>query len=189
MTTENWERMTEAFAGARRPADERETFLHEACAGDPELRTEVQALLAVHEQAVRENFLEPEDPMVGQRIGPYNILKLLPEGGMGKVYLAVQDDPGMQVAIKIIKPGMDTEQIIRQFRHEGQLHAAVGRHPNIAGVMNAGATDDGRPYFVMEYVKGQRIDHYCDTHKLTIRDRIMLFSSVLDSVQQSPLKR
>lgn len=176
--------MTEAFAGARqRVADERKTYLHEVCAGDPDLRTEVHALLAAHEQAERENFLEPEDPiepedpMVGQRIGPYTILKLLPRGGMGKVYLAVQDDPHMHVAIKIVKPGMDTEQIIRQFKHETQLHAAVSRHSNIARVMNAGATDDGRPYFVIEYVVGKRIDHYCDTRKLTIRDRIVLFRS------------
>ncbi len=151
MTDENWERMTEAFEGARqRVADERESYLHEVCAGDPELGTEVQALLAAHEQAERENFLESEDPIVGQQIGDYRVENLLAAGGMGKVYLAVRDYPYMRVAIKIVKPGMDTEQIIRQFRHETQLHAAVCRHANIAGVLDAGVTDDGRPYFVME---------------------------------------
>ena len=187
MTSENWERITEAFAGAlQRDADEREPYLDEVCSGDPEFRTEVQALLAVHEQAERENFLELNDSRDGQTIGPYRIEKLLGGGGQGDVYLAVRVEPFYRrVAIKFVKPAMDTEVILRRFKSEMQIYAALGEYSNIASLMDAGATEDGRPYFVMEYVEGERIDHYCDTSKLNIRDRIMLFRSVLDAVQHA----
>ncbi len=187
MTTENWERMTEAFAGARqRVADKRETYLHAVCAGDPDLRTEVQALLAAHEQAERENFLELNDSMVGQKIGCYRVEKLLNGGGQGDVYLAVRVEPFYKrVAIKFIKPAIDIEAILRRFKSEMQIHAALSEYPNIAGLMDAGATEDGHPYFVMEYVEGERIDRYCDNRKLSIRDRVMLFRSVLAAVQHA----
>jgi len=109
-----------------------------------------------------------------ERIGRYRILQKIGEGGMGEVYLAEQDDPRRKVALKIIKWGMDTKQVIARFEAERQALALMD-HPNIAKVFDAAATDQGRPYFVMEYVKGVPITEHCDTHRLTTKERLEIF--------------
>ncbi len=142
----------------------RVAFLDDACAGNPSLRGEVEMLLKAHEKAGR--FLQGQPaglcPTVdqpiaekpGTQIGPYKLLQQIGEGGMGVVYLAEQQEPvARRVALKIIKPGMDTQQVIARFEAERQALAMMD-HPNIAKVFDAGTTDSGRPYFVMELVNG-----------------------------------
>ena len=194
MRPERWNQISDLFAAtvARHPSD-RATYLDRACALDSALRKVVEELLAGNEHADRERFLEEPTPwnegarnldtMHGRRIGPYEIDRFLGGGGMGDVYLAVRVEPfRRRVAIKLIKPGMNTEEILGRFKSEMQIHAALSEHPNIAGLLDAGSTEDGQQFFVMEYVDGQRIDEYCDTRKLSIRDRVILFRAVLSGV-------
>ena len=125
---------------------------------------------------------------IGQWIGPYRLVHILGEGGMGIVYLAEQQQPiRRQVALKVIKPGMDSKRIIARFEAERQTLALLD-HPNIAHVHQAGTTEAGRPYFVMEYVKGLPITEFCDHHKLTIKDRLGLFLQVCQAVQHAHQK-
>ena len=145
--------------------DDRRTYLDEACRGDAQLRGEVEGLIAAGEQAG--SFLESPPPGVtaaadstplreqpGAVIGPYKLLEQIGEGGMGVVFMAEQQEPvRRRVALKVIKPGMDTRQVIARFEAERQA-LAVMDHPSIARVLDAGATDSGRPYFVMELVRG-----------------------------------
>lgn len=122
----------------------------------------------------------------GTRIGRYKLLRMLGEGGMGIVYLAEQQRPmKRQVALKIIKPGMDSAQVIRRFKAERQALALLD-HPNIAHVYDAGTTKFGRPYFVMEYIKGIPITEHCDRQKLTIEERLKLFLKVCSHPACSP---
>jgi serine/threonine protein kinase len=158
-------------------AEERANYLDVACAGDASLRAEVEDLLGAIERAG--NFLggaPPADPPIGQPIteapgtvviGPYKLLQQIGEGGMGVVYMAKQTEPvERRVALKIIKPGMDSRRVIARF--EAERHAlAMMDHPSIARVLDAGTTETGRPYFVMELVKGVPITQYCDEHQLT----------------------
>ena len=124
---------------------------------------------------------------IGQ-IGPYRLLGILGEGGFSIVYLAEQEKPvKRRVALKVIKPGMDTKQVIARFEAERQALALLD-HPNIAPVFDAGATEAGRPYFVMEYVKGVPIIEHCDRQQLTIEDRLQLFLQVCDGVQHAHQK-
>jgi len=124
----------------------------------------------------------------GGQIGRYKLLNILGEGGMGIVYLAEQDKPiKRQVALKIIKPGMDSERVIARFEAERQALALLD-HPNIARIFDAGTTGLGRPYFVMEYVEGKPITDYCDRHKLTIEDRLRLFLQICHAVQHAHQK-
>src|SRR5207244_2045624 len=128
----------------------------------------------------------PESP--GTIIGPYKLLEAIGEGGMGVVYMAEQTQPvRRKVALKIIKPGMDTKQVIARFEAERQSLALMD-HPNIAKVLEAGATDSGRPYFVMELVKGIPITEYCDQARLSIPDRLDLFMQVCKAVQHAHQK-
>ena len=125
---------------------------------------------------------------IGQWIGPYKLVQMLGEGGMGVVYLAQQEQPiRRQVALKVIKPGMDTKSVIARFEAERQALALLD-HPNIAHVYQAGMTEAGRPYFVMEYVKGLPVTEFCDHHKLTIEDRLGLFLQVCQAVQHAHQK-
>jgi len=125
---------------------------------------------------------------LGGQIGPYKLLSILGEGGFGVVYLAERQRPvKRRVALKVIKPGMDTKQVIARFEAERQALALL-EHPNIAHVFNAGTTDAGRPYFVMEYVKGVPITEHCDRHKLTIEERLKLILSVCEAVQHAHQK-
>src|SRR5262249_29263566 len=161
---------------APKSAAERTSFLDRACAGDAALRAEIEALLQAHDHpdsllaapALRV-ALDPalhlsEGP--GIRIGAYKLLQQLGEGGFGVVYMAEQEQPvRRKVALKIIKPGMDTREVIARFESERQALALMD-HPNIARVLDAGATESGRPYFVMELVKGIPITKFCDDNHL-----------------------
>ena len=152
---------------------QRDSFLREHCAGDDSMLREVEALLAAHETAGefieapivsldRELFEDIEaDRLVGQTIGHWEILKRIGSGGMGAVYLARRADRQYekQVAIKLIKRGMDSEAMLRRFRNERQILAGFD-HPNIARLLDGNTTEDGLPYFVMEYVEGVPIDEY-----------------------------
>ena len=191
--------MEEVFEAAleRRPGD-RSVYLDSACEGDESLRNQVDTLLLALERsssnfpttpavgmALSDTFVEDVTPsVIGKRLGAYRIQRELGRGGMGSVYLAVRADDEFkkQVAIKLIKRGMDTDFIVRRFRNERQILANLD-HPHIARLLDGGTTDDGLPYFVMEYVEGQPIFVYCDERKLTIVDRLKLFREVCEAVQ------
>src|SRR5262245_1610840 len=176
-------------------AAERHAFLDRACAGDGALRQKLERLLALRSQA--EAFLESPPPGVagtaelpggeaaGAVVGPYQLLEALGEGGMGAVFRAEQMHPvRRQVALKVIKPGMDSRQVIARFEAERQALALMD-HPHIAKVHDAGTTPAGRPFFVMELVPGVPITRYCDEHRLTLRQRLELFVSVCQAVQHA----
>jgi serine/threonine protein kinase len=181
-------------------------FLDQACAGDVQLRAEVEKLL--HARSEMGSFHEPPRPaalatvdasIIGERpgmaIGPYKLIEQIGEGGMGTVYMAQQTEPVKRaVAVKIIKAGMDTRQVIARFEAERQALALMD-HPSIARVLDAGATggepgsvSPGRPFFVMELVKGVAITRYCDEHRLTPRQRLELFIPVCQAVQHAHQK-
>jgi serine/threonine protein kinase len=129
-----------------------------------------------------------EPAAAGSVIGPYQLLQLIGEGGMGEVWLAEQKQPvRRRVAIKLIKVGMDTREVVRRFESERQALALMD-HPAIAKVFDAGSTPEGRPYFVMEYVAGMPITAYCDKHRLTTRQRMELFILVCEGVQHAHQK-
>ena len=177
---------------------ERDSFLSRECANDAELRAQVEGLLMAYEQAgsflesppagVRATVDQPITEKPGTVIGPYKLLQQIGEGGMGVVYMAEQAEPvERRVALKIIKPGMDTRQVIARFEAEGQALAMMD-HPNIAKVLDAGTTESGRPYFVMELVKGIPITEYCDRQHLTPKERLELFIPVCQAVQHAHQK-
>lgn len=123
------------------------------------------------------------------QIGPYRLLRVLGEGGMGQVWLAEQKTPIQRtVALKLIKAGMDTKAVVARFESERQALALMD-HPNIAQVYEAGSTPEGRPYFVMEYVPGLSITEYCDKHRLSMKDRLELFMRVCEGVQHAHQRR
>ncbi len=123
------------------------------------------------------------DPMVGRRIGPYELTERIGGGDMGTVYRAVRvEDFRQDVAVKLIGRGMDSDAIVRRFRAESRIQATLGKHPNIAGLLDAGTTEDGRAYLVMEYVNGRRIDAYCDDRRQDIPARLKLFGQVCRAV-------
>jgi serine/threonine protein kinase/tetratricopeptide (TPR) repeat protein len=179
---------------------ERGAYLDGACDGDPRLRHALDVLLEAGERAGRlvespstapptgTADLPPITEGPGTIIGPYKLLESIGEGGMGVVYMAEQTRPlRRKVALKIIKPGMDTRQVIARFEAERQALALMD-HPNIAKVFDAGATDSGRPYFVMELVRGIPITDYCDQAHLSIPDRLELFVLVCQAVQHAHQK-
>jgi len=178
---------------------ERAAYLDRVCQGNDKLRVAVEALLHADEKAI--DFLESPAAEVnatlgislpiegpGTKIGHYELLELIGEGGMGLVYLAQQKEPvKRRVALKIIKPGMDSKEVIARFEAERQALALLD-HPNIAHVFDAGTTDKGRPYFVMEYVKGMSITRYCDERRLDIEQRLRLFQDVCEGVHHAHQK-
>jgi WD40 repeat protein/serine/threonine protein kinase len=185
-------------------AEDRAAYIARACGGDGELRAQVEKLVDAHFRAG--SFLEPpapgdtvtllspspEAPTLaegpGTVIGPYKLLQLIGEGGMGAVFMAEQTRPVQRkVALKLIKPGLDSRQVVARFEAERQALALMD-HPNIARVLDGGATDAGRPYFVMELVKGVPLTRYCDEHKLTPRQRLELFIPVCEAVQHAHQK-
>src|SRR6185369_12879414 len=180
-------------------AEGRSAFIDQACASNSQLREEVNALLRSYESAstflespVLGDFQAPEGLVSSERpgsyIGPYKLLQQLGEGGMGVVYLAEQTSPVERlVALKIIKPGMDSRQIIARFEAERQA-LAVMDHPHIAKVLDAGTTESGRLYFVMELVRGVPITQYCDEHQITPRQRLELMIPVCQAVQHAHQK-
>ncbi|HUE71664.1 MAG TPA: serine/threonine-protein kinase, partial [Pirellulaceae bacterium] len=180
--------------------DRRATYLDEACGQDADLRQRVEALLQAHENpgsflaapphavAVDATCDQSAPQRPGTQIGPYKLLQQIGEGGMGVVYMAEQSEPvERRVALKIIKPGMDTRQVIARFEAERQALAMMD-HPHIAKVFDAGTTDSGRPYFVMELVKGIPITQYCDEQRLTLKERLELFVPVCQAVQHAHQK-
>src|SRR5262245_36453914 len=179
-------------------AAERAAFLHQACAGDEALRQRIERLLRRHEQTdslldaaaagVGATVDEPAAERPGVRIGPYKLLEQIGEGGMGVVFMAEQQRPvRRKVALKIRKPGMDTRQVVARFEAERQALALM-EHPHIARVYDGGETASGRPYFVMELVKGIPITEFCDQSQLTPRERLELFVSVCQAVQHAHQK-
>jgi eukaryotic-like serine/threonine-protein kinase len=188
--TEHWEQIKSLFLAALEvEAAQRTSFLEKRCR-EGNIRTEVERLLMEHDRA--ETFLstqllqslfasQPQAPYLGS----YQMLELIGEGGMGQVWLAEQKHPvRRRVAIKLIKPGMATREVVSRFESERQALALMD-HPAIAKVFDAGTTVDERPYFVMEYVAGLPITAYCDKHKLAIRDRMELFLRVCEGVQHA----
>ncbi len=176
---------------------ERADYLALACSGDDSLRRRLEELLQAHEKAVRNPAGEEPVPTTvsrppgegpGSRIGPYKLLQEIGEGGMGVVYMAEQEHPvRRRVALKIIKPGMDSGQVIARFEAERQALAMMD-HLNIARVLDAGTTEGGRPYFVMELVHGVPITRYCDENRLTPRERLELFVPVCQALQHAHQK-
>jgi serine/threonine protein kinase/tetratricopeptide (TPR) repeat protein len=185
------------------PPDQWPAFLDRACAGRPELRGQVEALLAAHREvgtAAQQKLtdagpapavtldLPPVHEQPGAVIGPYKLVEPIGEGGMGAVWMAQQTEPVRRlVAVKLIKVGMDSRQVLARFEAERQALALMD-HPNIARVLDAGTTDAGRPYFVMELVKGVPITRYGDEHRLTPRQRLELFVPVCQAVQHAHQK-
>ncbi len=178
-------------------SSERDAYVADACGTDPSLRKEVGSLLSAHEEA--EDFLvratdasisESCDaaPALGTSIGPYKIREQIGEGGMGVVYLAEQREPVQRkVALKIIKIGMASQDVMTRFAAERQA-LAIMDHPNIARVFDGGTTEAGQPYFVMELVQGPPLTDYCDRHKLKTRERLELFEKVCCAVQHAHQK-
>jgi serine/threonine protein kinase len=174
----------------------RAAFLDEHCKDDVDLRKRLEALLRAHDHP--DPFLEPAAPVAtvdeplretaGAVIGPYKLIEQIGEGGMGTVWMAQQTEPVKRVvALKVIKAGMDSKQVIARFDAERQALALMD-HPNIAKVLDGGATGIGRPYFVMDLVKGVPITRYCDEHRLTPRQRLELFVPVCQAVQHAHQK-
>jgi WD40 repeat protein/serine/threonine protein kinase len=185
------------FAALEKPSSqERAAFLQAACGNDVDLRKHIERMLADHPKAA--GFLSAPAPAMaatideppitespGTVIGPYKLMEQIGEGGMGLVFVAEQQQPvRRKVALKIIKPGMDSRDVIARFEAERQALALMD-HPHIAKVLDAGTTASGRPYFVMELVKGIPIVEYCDQQQLTARERLELFLSVCQAVQHA----
>jgi serine/threonine protein kinase len=178
------------------PSEQRAAYLDKACAGDEPLRQRIEALLRADKEAG--TLLEPvvtgfqsDAPVTekaGDKIGRYKLLQEIGEGGCGVVYMAEQEEPvRRRVALKVIKLGMDTKQVIARFEAERQALALMD-HPNIAKVFDAGATETGRPYFVMELVRGVPITEYCDKNNLSTRQRLELFIPICKAIQHAHQK-
>src|SRR6266536_2588675 len=177
-------------------AAERSTFVGVACQGDDALRAAVEALLANANDPLLDQVAEAARPSLsipvtekpGDLIGRYKLLQQIGEGGMGVVYMAEQEEPvRRRVALKIIKLGMDTRQVVARFEAERQALALI-EHPNIAKVHDGGATDTRRLYFVMELVRGVPITQYCDERQLPTSERLRLFVQVCQAVQHAHQK-
>jgi serine/threonine protein kinase/tetratricopeptide (TPR) repeat protein len=186
------------LAAAELPDGERAAYLSANVGGDTELLAAVERLLAAHEQpapvllrpapGVPTADFAPIVETVGTKIGPYKLMEQIGEGGFGLVFVAEQTEPvRRKVALKVIKPGMDSRQVIARFQAERQALAMMD-HPNIARVLDAGATDSGRPYFVMELVRGIPITVYCDQNHLPPHERLELFVSVCNAIQHAHQK-
>jgi len=197
VATKRWEQINEIFHTAlTKEPEQRSKYLDEACADESETRREVERLLTLHEHTA--DFLEKPAIEVAaralvehetlDRIGPYRILRTLGEGGMGIVYLAEQEEPiRRKVALKVIKLGMDTKEVIARFESERQALALMN-HPNIATIYDAGKTERGQPYFVMEYVPGVPIHEYCDRNRLSTKERLELFTQVCGAIEHAHQK-
>jgi len=203
VTSNRWREVRQLFDTVLdMPAERRGAYLAEHTQGDEELKREVEQLLTSFEEsesmltmpavAGLETLIPPTPKtrsggagmLEGQRVGPYRLLKKIASGGMGAVYVAARDDHEFEkkVAIKVVRPGMDTEGILQRFLMERQLLASLD-HQNIAGLLDGGTTEDGLPYLVMEFVEGTPIDEYCDQNKLNTSERLRLFITVCEAVQ------
>jgi eukaryotic-like serine/threonine-protein kinase len=209
MSDERWQQIDVLFGDAlERPPADRLAFLEEACGEDRELLVAVRELLADEAEAGRvigesvtafasdviESFRQAvgsseDDALVGRPVGPYRLMARIGRGGMGAVYLAERADGQFdkRVALKVVKRGMDTDEILRRFYFERRILASL-EHPNIARLYDGGATDDGRPYLVMELVEGETITAYADARRLTVDQRLDLFLAVCLAVQHAHQK-
>jgi serine/threonine protein kinase len=197
VTPERWAQIRQIFDGAleRAPKD-RAAYLRVTCARDDAMRREVESLLASHDDA--SGFLakpaadlgytlhysgdESGEYPAGFRAGPYQLEKRIGRGGMGSVWLASSSGNAVKVAVKLVKRGMDTSEILRRFRMERQVLASLN-HPNIARLIDGGSTPEGMPYLAMEYVEGTPIDQFCEARASAITDRLKLFLEVCAAVQ------
>ena len=185
-----------------KPAAKRTAWLDAECEGDAALRQRLNALLAAHDQpetllatqadtarpTIKLDLADAPDEAVGQTLGRYKLLERVGEGGCGVVYVAEQTEPvRRRVALKVIKLGMDTKQVVARFEAERQALAMMD-HPNIAKVLDAGTTDVGRPFFVMELVRGIKITDYCDQANLSTKERLDLFIKVCHAIQHAHQK-
>lgn len=198
MTPEDWQQVKALFHEALElTVDKRRRFLTEACADNIALRAQVETLIASHEEAgefINEpafiegdiEWLEADEPAthIGETVGSYKLVRELGRGGMGAVYLGERADAlfDKQVAIKVIKRGMDTDFVIRRFTRERQVLASLD-HQNIAKLLDGGVTEDGLPYFVMEYIEGTPVNEYCDVKRLSINKRLRLFRIICAAIQ------
>lgn len=197
MNPEQWLQVKEIFhAAAILSPEARTAFLEQHCHGDAELLSELGLLLESHDQA--EDFIEQpalapaleilqthgSSFWTGRTIGQYRVVREIEHGGMGIVLLAVRADAQFEkhVAIKLMRRGMETQDLLRRFGNERQILASL-EHPNIARLLDGGVTEDGLPYFVMEYVEGEPLDRYCDAHQLATAERLQLFIKVCAAVQ------
>jgi serine/threonine protein kinase len=196
MPLDQAERVLEVVSSALEIAvPERAAFLDQACHGDPELRAEVESLLGQEEHlhdfieeppaALAAQALETaaEEPFVSRRFGHYQTIRELGRGGLGTVYLAARADDAYQkeVALKLLRRGLDTQDVLQRFRNERQILARL-EHPNIARLIDGGTSGDGLPYFVMEYVQGEPLHTYCEHRRLTTDERLQLFRTVCTAV-------
>ena len=204
MTPERWREIREVLHEALElELQERSAYLDRACTADDSLRGEVESLLASSDeagssfleslplaQATLTEGVETDDPMSGHRLRVYQLVRRIGQGGMGAVFLAVRADGEFrqQVAIKLIRPGLDSDEVLRRFRNERQTLAGLD-HPNIVKLLDGGSTPEGLPYLVMDYVEGSPIDEYCDNQKLSIQERLHLFGKVCEAVQYAHDKR
>ena len=199
MTPERWQQVKDALQDAlAQPATERAAFLARTGREDADLALEVDSLLAAHDEAgafIATPALARVDATLlldelqgalgwsGRRVGPYLLVREIGHGGMGAVYLGIRadDEYQKQVAIKVVRSSFDPAFIAQRFRHERQILADLD-HPNVARLIDGGSTEDGSPYFVMEYVDGLPIDRYCDANRLSVDDRLTLFRHVCTAV-------
>ena len=196
MTEERWQRISALLDDAlEMDGVARASYLESACLGDAPLHDEVVSLLSSSERS--HGFLDDPAPAFaarllagdevpgelapGQRIGPYRVVRELGRGGMGAVYLAERDDPQLRqrVAVKRVRGGLGSEYLVRRFVEERQILATL-EHPGIARLVDGAFTEDGVPWFAMEYVEGVPIDRYCDEHRLGLPERMEIFSQVCD---------
>ena len=203
MTPERWQEIKKILDGALELGlAERAGFLDRTCAHDTALRQEVDSFLAAGDEAGAEFLNEPQisvltmtdepdgnpaeasDAWIGRRVGPYQVVEKIGLGGMGEVYRAFRADDQYrkEVALKVVRGGYDSAFVVSRFKNERQILASL-EHPNIARLLDGGATEDGSPYFVMELIEGQPIDEYCSHRKLFIVDRLKLFLQVCSAVQ------
>lgn len=197
MIQEHWIAVKEKLQAALdlEPA-KRHAYLDEVAGSNPELRRELESLLIAHESAGPDFLSSPPAPaiaitgnpdrselFIGRRIGPYQIVNKIGAGGMGEVYRAFRiDEYEKEVAIKVVRAGQESGFSVNRFKNERQILARLD-HPNIARLLDGGTTDDGLPYFVMEFIEGKPIDEYCDSHKLPTEERLRLFLQVCSAVQ------
>ncbi len=199
MNPERWQQVEEIFATAlERPREERARYVAQACGDDAALEQEVASLLDSADTAgdyfadlagragIPAVDAEEAEHLVGHRVGNYRLVALLGRGGMGAVYLAERDDTQFEkrTALKLLPLGMDSEESRHRFHLERQILALL-EHPGIARLLDGGVTEDGTPYYVMEYVEGTPVDEYCDTQRLSIAERLQIFLSVCDAVQHA----
>ncbi|HEX7070852.1 MAG TPA: serine/threonine-protein kinase, partial [Rhodothermales bacterium] len=192
MHSQQWARVKAILESAlATPEEIRIALVEEACKDDEEVLRDVLGLLAAHKRAETTDafsgpftrYEPPEVALPDRLVGPYRLIRLIGRGGMGSVYLAdrADDEFQRQVALKVLRRGVDTEDVLARFMHERQILARLN-HPNIATLYDGGAREDGRPYFAMEYVRGEPIVEHCDGRKMSVRQRLDLFRVVCQAV-------